>query len=87
MKCCLLLIVAGLVIPSSFPSCTMIFIILNNPKAGDTAFCDSEHTLSPLAERQGKRISWKVGVSAAFKQSLLNKALFSHCSTVIAGVQ
>ncbi|XP_020610437.1 protein FAM102B-like [Orbicella faveolata] len=27
--------------------------------SGDTAFCDSEQTLSPPAERQGKRISWK----------------------------
>ena len=38
-----------------------VFIILNNPKAGDTAFCDSEQTLSPPPEKgQGKRISWKV---------------------------
>jgi len=36
------------------------FVILDNPKAGDTAFGDSEQTLSPPAEKQGKRISWKV---------------------------
>lgn len=34
---------------------------LDTPKANDTAFCGSEHTLSPGPERQGKRISWKVG--------------------------
>lgn len=32
---------------------------VKHSSSGDTAFCDSEHTLSPLAEKQGKRISWK----------------------------
>ena len=36
-------------------------INLNDSKADDTAFCGSEQTLSPPPERQGKRISWKVG--------------------------
>lgn len=33
---------------------------LTVPTANDTAFCGSEHTLSPAPEKQGKRISWKV---------------------------
>lgn len=65
MACCSAsLVVTGLVIPQDLFSKLYndMFIILNNPKAGDTAFCDSEQTLSPPAERQGKRISWKVGI-------------------------
>ncbi|XP_078384558.1 EEIG family member 2-like isoform X2 [Oculina patagonica] len=32
---------------------------VKHSESGDTAFCDSEQTLSPPPERQGKRISWK----------------------------
>ena len=45
-------------------------------KANDTAFCGSEHTLSPTHEKQGKRISWKVGTFKCSVSAMVKKNVF-----------